>query len=146
MGRYYYDQDGREGKFWFAVQPSDDPGTVFHLNEEEGDESTIDYEGCDSEFIKKKLDEQYDILGVPKRERKYRIRDEKKFVWEKLEKYFLVDKRQNPNDIPYHMGDNEPRKYPKSDACVLAASRIELGLFILEAIHLHGHCFLTAEL
>ena len=35
MGRWYYDQTGNQGKFWFAVQPSDDPKTIYGMSEGE---------------------------------------------------------------------------------------------------------------
>ena len=63
MGRYYSTQTGKEGKFWFAVQPSDDPRTVYHMGEIEPDDewdeesgysdSYTDYESADAEKIKK---------------------------------------------------------------------------------------------
>ena len=132
MGRYYSVQTGKEGKFWFAVQPSDDPRTVYHMgeiepddewDEESGysdsytdyesadaekikkhldDDSYTDYESADAEKIKKHLDEQYDILGVPKEERKYKCENEGHYVWEDLAKYYLTEK-EPPKDAMGHM-------------------------------------------
>lgn len=158
MGRYYSDQTGREGKFWLAVQPSDDPKTVFKMNEMEPDgeeddgygENYIDYEGCDAEGVKKVLDEQYEKLGVPKEKRKYKCENEAEYIWEELKEYFLTDKpvkdAKGHMAIGYYMGDDKPTLYPISYEKELAASRIDLGLFIYNSILENGHCFMTAEL
>ena len=94
MGRYYYDQTGNQGKFWFAVQPSDDPKTIYGMSEVEPDddwdedeadgygENYIDYDSSNDEYVKKQLDIQYDILGVPKDERKYECDDGNAYVWD----------------------------------------------------------------
>ena len=156
MGRYYNTQTGKEGKFWFAVQPSDDPRTIYHMDdvseydEEEDYESYSDYESSDAESIKKHLDEQYDILGVPKEERKYKCEDEGEYVWETLAKYYLTEK-EPPEDASghvacgYYMGEGKPTMYPISHAKELAASRVQLGLVIYNTILTEGECLLTAE-
>lgn len=160
MGRYYYDQTGKEGKFWFAVQPSTDPADIYDMNEVEPDsewaedsgynESYVDYDGCDAEHVKEKLDEQYNLLGVPKDERAYKLDDEGGYVWENLSKYYLTYKEPPKEDgqIPcgYHMGDDKPTAYPISKEKELAASRVQLGLFIYNSILRNGSCFMTAEL
>ena len=160
MGRYYSVQTGKEGKFWFAVQPSDDPKTVYHMGEIEPDDewdeesgysdSYTDYESADAEKIKKHLDEQYDILGVPKEERKYRCENEGEYVWEDLAKYYLTEK-EPPKDAMghmacgYYMGDDKPTMYPISSEKELAASRVQLGLVIYNTILTEGICMLNAE-
>ncbi len=160
MGRYYSTQTGKEGKFWFAVQPSDDPRTVYHMGEIEPDDewdeeseysdTYTDYESADAEKIKKHLDEQYDILGVPKEERKYKCENEGKYVWEDLAKYYLTEK-EPPKDAMghmvcgYYMGENEPTMYPISSEKELAASRVQLGLVIYNTILTEGICMLNAE-
>lgn len=161
MGRYYYDQTGKEGKFWFAVQPSDDPKTIYGMGEvepdDEGDEDSgygdnyIDYESSDDEYVKKQLDIQYDILGVPKDERKYECDDGDAYVWNDLAKYYLTE--QEPQEdatghkaCGYYMGEGEPTMYPISSAKELAASRVQLGLFIYNSIKGNGSCFMTADL
>ena len=161
MGRMYYDQTGNEGKFWFAVQPSDDPKTIYGMGEvepdDEGDEDSgygetyIDYESSNDEYVKKQLDKQYDILGVPKEERKYECDDGNAYVWDDLAKYFLTE--QEPQEdatgysaCGYHMGDDKPTMYPISSEKELAASRVVLGLFIYNSIKNNGSCFMTAEL
>lgn len=159
MGRYYSTQTGKEGKFWFAVQPSDDPKTVYHMGEIEPDDewdeeseysdSYTDYESADAEKIKKHLDEQYDILGVPKEERKYKCENEGEYVWHDLVKYYLTEK-EPPKDeaykvCGYYMGDDKPTMYPISSAKELAASRVQLGLVIYNTILTEGICMLNAE-
>lgn len=160
MGRYYNTQTGKEGKFWFAVQPSDDPKTIYHMDEIEPDEewdeesgysqSYADYESDDAESIKKHLDEQYDILGVPKEERKYECEKEGEYVWEDLAKYYLTE-QEPPKDASghvacgYYMGEDKPTMYPISHAKELAASRVQLGLVIYNTILTEGECLLTAE-
>lgn len=160
MGRWYRDQTGREGKFWFAVQPSDDPKTIYGMSEVEPDdeldeddgysEDYTDYESSDDEYVKEQLDIQYDILGVPKDERKYECDDENAYVWEDLAKYYLTE-QQPPEDESgyrvsgYYMGEDEPTMYPISSAKELAASRVQLGLFIYNSIKKNGSCFMTAE-
>lgn len=159
MGRYYSVQTGKEGKFWFAVQPSDDPRTVYHMGEVEPDDewdeesgysdTYTDYESADAEKIKKHLDEQYDILGVPKEERKYKCENEGEYVWHDLAKYYLTEK-EPPKDeaykvIGYYMGEDKPTMYPISGAKELAASRVQLGLVIYNTILTEGICMLNAE-
>lgn len=159
MGRYYSTQTGKEGKFWFAVQPSDDPHDIYGMDEIEPDdewdeesgysENYADYESDDAESIKKHLDEQYDILGVPKEERKYECKNEGEYVWEDLTKYFLTEEQTKDKDgrdtIGYHMGDDKPTMYPISRDKELAASRVQLGLVIYNTILTEGECLLTAE-
>ena len=159
MGRYYQTQTGKEGKFWFAVQPSDDPRTVYHMGEIEPDDewdeesgysdTYTDYESADAEKIKKHLDEQYDILDVPKKERKYKCENEGKYVWGDLAKYYLTEK-EPPKDeaykvIGYYMGEDKPTMYPISSEKELAASRVQLGLVIYNTILTEGICMLNAE-
>lgn len=157
MGRYYHNQFGEEGKFWFGVQPSEDPATVFgatdvtETDSEDYDEDYADYDISDDEFVKKKLDEQYDILGVPKDKRRYRIDTDKrgKYIWGELFDYiFSYEKPEKYDGIPY--GDFEDGKhityYALSREKELAASRVSLGLFILNTIYRDGVCSMTAEL
>ena len=159
MGRYYSTQTGKEGKFWFAVQPSDDPAKVYHMAEIEPDDewdeesgysdNYADYEADDAEEIKGYLDGQYDILGVPKEERKYECKNEGEYVWEDLTKYFLTEEQTKDEDgkdtIGYHMGDDKPTMYPISREKELAASRVQLGLVIYNTILAEGICMLNAE-
>lgn len=158
MGRYYQNQFGEEGKFWFGVQPSDDPETIFggmDVTSKSGndgfDECYADYDIYDEEFVKKALDEQYDILEVPKAERKYYLPDAERtdYVWGTLFDYiFTYEKPENFNGIPYgsYTDGVEKTYYPKDERKTLAASRVALGLFILSTIERDGSCQLTADL
>lgn len=160
MGRYYFCNSGREGKFWFAVQPSTDPKDIYGMNEIPADdmeyeedngygECFVDYEAYDAERIKKRLDKQYDILGVPQEERKYEMEDVGDYVWHTLQKYYLTEKQTKDNDgninIGYAMGDDSTL-YPISKEKELAASRVQLGLNIYNEIKQLGYCSMTADL
>lgn len=174
MGRYYYSNNsGDEGKFWFAVQPSVDVETVYGMTMEEkpsdmtGEDEEewegygewwADYRTSDSEYVRKQLDKQYDILGVPQEERIYEYEDEwdketltgrdgrGKYVWETILKYFLTEQKID-GAIGYAMGDKDQHKsmYPISKEKELAASRIDLGLFILHDIQNYGECSMNME-
>lgn len=158
MGRYYHNQDGEEGKFWFGVQPSDDPATVFggvdvtDKSDEDGfDEDYTDYDIDDAEYVKKKLNEQYDIIGVPTEKRRFDVEVNKRgdYIWNELFDYvFTYEKPKDDHIIPY--GDFKDGKrityYARSRKIELAASRIDLGLFILGTIRRHGFCSMTAEM
>lgn len=158
MGRYYQNQFGEEGKFWFAVQPSDDPETVFggydvtDKSDEDGfDESYADYDIDDAEYVKKKLDEQYDILEVPQDKRRFDVPLDKRgsYLWNELFEYFLTyEKPKDDHIIPYGEFRNGEHitYYAMSREKELAASRISLGLFILDTIRRAGVCSMTAEL
>lgn len=117
--------------------------------ESEYSESYTDYESADAEKIKRHLDEQYDILGVPKEERKYKLEDEGEYVWHDLVKYFLTE-QEPPKDeaykvVGYYMGEDKPTMYPISSEKELAASRVQLGLVIYNTILTEGICMLNAE-
>lgn len=150
MGRYYYTANNDfDGKFWFGVQSSDDPGQVYGMRENGGDDTWIDYyaDDNDTENIMNELDHQFSELGVPKNERRYRFEngnDVGRYVWEDLLGYFLCDKEKK-DTIPYGMGDDQ-RMWPISHERVEAASRVDLGLRILNDIRLHGESNLGAEL
>lgn len=141
------------------MQPSDDPATIYRMDEIEPDdewdeesgysETYTDYESSDAENIKKHLDEQYDILGVPKDERKYECENEGEYVWKDLAKYYLTE-QEPPKDeaykvCGYYMGEDKPTMYPIDKDKELAASRVQLGLVIYNTILTEGECLLTAE-
>ena len=157
MGRYYHNQDGEEGKFWFGVQPSDDPVTVFggtdvtDTDDEDYDEDYADFDIDDEEYVAKKLNEQYDILGVPTEKRRFDVDVDKRsdYIWNELFDYiFSYEKPEKYDGIPY--GDFKDGKhityYALSREKELAASRVSLGLFILGTIKRHGSCFMTANM
>lgn len=156
MGRFYNNQHGEEGKFWVAVQPSDDPRTVYGMDEVEPDEpdeswgeAYMEYWADDYDFIKMKLDQQYDKLKVPKENRKYdfeNTEDIGDYVWEYITQFvFTKEKPKDSRVIGTYFGKDDIR-YPISEELELAASRIDLGLFILHTIAKWGECSITAEL
>lgn len=156
MGRYYHNQFGEEGKFWFAVQPSDDPETIFGAtdvtdeDDEEYDPQYRDYDIDDEKFVAKKINEQYDIIGVPANKRRFDVDDESRtsYIWEDLFDYiWTYEKPEDSDTIPY--GDFKNGEHitywAKDKNKELAASRVNLGLFILSTIKRDGTCQLTAE-
>lgn len=154
MGRYFYTANSDfDGKFWFGVQDSTDPGTVYRMVGYQSCDEEIEYQADekDSERILRDLDKQYTKLGVEPKKRRYVFdngNDISEFVWGDLEDYFLQDEcKKHPDStesIPYDVGDGET-KYPVSSERLLAAARVSLGLRILNDIRKHGECMLTAE-
>ena len=167
MGRYY-NTNNFEGKFGFAVQDSTDP-EIFGMAEQPP--ASIDYYLEDSEeaeeHIRRVLDEQYDILKVPKKERVYSINPENQDEeWKKVE--VAIDKQMwRPYDpvkdkdiIPYAMSDetckglgwkkDENGRYPSGVPVVkgmaLASCRVYLGIKILSDLIKDGYCDLNAEI
>lgn len=156
MGRYYYTSNGEfDGKFWFGLQGSDEPGWVFGIaGDESEDGSEIEYYATDDdvERIMRVLDHQYSILKVGEHKRRYNFDNGQQigeYIWGDLEDTFLSDKMKiKANGIektPYATEENKHR-YVISEQRVRAASRLDLGLRILNDIRKHGECNLTAEL
>ena len=151
MGRYYSTANNDfDGKFWFGVQPSDDPERVYGMRPSASydDESFVDYDADDndSDKIMTELDKQFNYLGVPKDKRRYKFENSNEtgaYVWDELTDYYLQDE-EHKGEIPYSMGDDQ-RKWPISKERMLAASRVQLGLNILNDIRKHGECQMTAE-
>lgn len=156
MGRYYYTDNGREGKFMFGVQSSDDP---HYMGMSEQDRTSIDYYADKQDYnrIKRNLDKQYDILNIPTDKRVYHT-DKDWRDWDKYEKEVLYDKvflsvkQSDITEINKHKGEtmwhNDKDGYVsfeiKGMAIVLA--RIRLGVAILSDIDDTGECYLNAEL
>lgn len=166
MGRFY-NTNHFTGKFGFAVQPSDDPGEVFGM--EEQDRTEIDYflDGSEENIrmVKKKLDEQYDILGVPQEKRVYHVESDEDatnklyyplatYAYEvvPLDEYKSKDMIAVGGDKEweaqfYKDGLTEENSRiiakPEKD---LAIFRVYLGVKILSDLESEGECYLTAEL
>lgn len=156
MGRYYYFTSGNEGKFGFAVQPSDDPETVFGMTP-----ATIDYQlpaDKDSRArVEKIVAKQYDILGVPEGERAYSfatVEDRLTYtarVWADHAVAIVHRDKFEGRGCPYALtaeqedelrgeGKN-PNDYvgqPKGDDIMLAYYRATLGLDILAEMDIEG--------
>lgn len=156
MGRYYETNGGRGGKFMFGVQSSDDPE---YMGMHEQEPATVDYyaDKDDIERIKNKLVEQYDILGVPKDQRKYYCKDckemakyenevlhDKVFVTVNVKDEQAMKQYEGKDRWCSEKGDDYIDYEINNNALVLA--RIRLALDILSDIKDDGYCLLTAEL
>lgn len=154
MGRYYNTNTGRTGKFMFGVQNSDDP-EYMGMSE---DPSYIQYYASqdDEPKIRKKLDEQYDILGVPNDKRMYTYGDYGEY--DKYENSELADRvwvTVNVNDkdeLAKYDGQTRWASDKGNDyvcfersGMALVLARIRLGTTILSDIKDEGYCSLEAE-
>lgn len=160
MGRYYNTDTGREGKFMFATQSSDDPE---YLGMHEQERCSIDYyaDEDDVEDITKKLDEQYDILGIAKKDRiykhtcdknDYKAYDEwesrvcKDKVWKTLtDDEVEAYKKEHQGKLDFWAGENNITMIEIEPGRCLALARIRLALDILSDIAETGSCSLEAE-
>lgn len=152
MGRYYYTDGGREGKFMFGVQPSDDP-EYMGMGE---DPSYIEYYASedDAPKIKQRLDEQYDILGIPKDKRMYYAKDAEeynKYENKELEDKVWIKVKDDSEEAKQFEGKTkwwcEDKGYTmyERDNMALVLARIRLGVNILSDIKDAGCCSLRAE-
>ena len=131
MGRYY--SGDIEGKFWFAVQDSDDASFFGGADEDELDEETGDVIGIhfnffegDKEDIKAGIQECEDQLGS----------------WlPKLDEFFEKAISYNYQILAKAIGADE------SDAreMVVWYARLGLGKQILESVEKIGQCCFSAE-
>lgn len=151
MGRYYTTASGNyDGKFWFGVQPSDDPETVFGLRETDTDgDSYADYEGSDKAKVRRKLHKLFDILEVPREKRMFKFDNGDQvgtYVWDELRDYYLTANKNEvyDTDNAWAMGEGKTM-YARSREKELAASRIQLGLNILNEMRTKGVCWINAE-
>ena len=156
MGRYYSTDGGREGKFMFAVQSSDDP-EFLGMHEQEPTNITYYASEEDAERIKKKLDEEYDALGIPTDKRVYyRDKDDYK-EWENFEENVLHDKvfitisdddkeglEKHKGEIRWGNGKIGCTDYA-IDGMPIHLARIRLAVDILSDIKDSGYCVLDAE-
>lgn len=155
MGRYYNTNSGREGKFMFGVQPSDDAG---HMGMHEQEPTSITYyaDEDDVEKIKRRLDRQYDYLGVPQEDRLYYCKDDKEMmdyedkvlhdkVFETVEDTPETRKRFS-RETPWASDKEGYLDFEIGQGRCLALARIRLALVILSDIKEHGYCELDAEL
>ena len=124
MGRYYHGDI--EGKFWFGVQPSDDP-KFFGAVEEPGD--TVDYYTEDLSLIEN---------GIAK------CKEEIGDYYEQM-KHFYDDIVSNTK---YAQTLGEWLNIPEHKADILREwyARLELGEKMYLQVKEHGSCFITAEL
>ena len=162
MGRYYCTDSGREGKFMFAVQPSDDP-EVMGMHEQ--DRTSVDYyaDKHDVRDITKKLNEQYDLLGVDDKDRIYLMprksdgtEDYKAYeewensilhdkVWQSVLSSNMTERQKEASHWTSLKGDKYVDLELGEGKC-LALARIRLALNILTDIEQDGYCSLNAEI
>ncbi len=157
MGRYWSTINGREGKFMFGVQSSDDPGA---LGMHEQEPTHIDYyaDEDDVEDITENLDKQYDELGVPQEKRIYYI---KKDNWQEYDKYeqevlhdkvFMEVREDDEEEKAKHGHEIVWASRKEGYICyeikgkALCLARVRLALSILSDIKDEGCCELEAEL
>lgn len=157
MGRYYVTDGGREGKFMFAVQSSDDP-ELLGMHEQEPASITYYADEDDAENIKSMLDREYDVLDIPKGKRVYyRNKDDNK-DWCKYEeevlhdKVFISVKDDDKKTLAEHEGEtrwsSNKSEYTdfEIDGMAIHLARIRLAVNILSDIKDNGCCTLDAEL
>ena len=159
MGRYYATETGREGKFMFGVQPSDDAGYMGMLEQEP---TSVDYyaDKDDETKIRLMLDEQYDLLEIPQDKRIY-YTDKDWKTYDKFEgevlypKVFVSVKEDDEEEMAKHKGEIKwamgkegyvSFEIGKKRVRTLALARIRLGIVILSDIKDTGECWLNAEL
>lgn len=149
MGRYYTMGSGREGKFAFGVQPSDDP-EIFGMGQSHISYYLVaDHESVEN--VKKVINEQYQILDVPKHERKFNFKDddEKQTYLGELwrTKSVVLKERSEGDGIGYALDEIQEAKlkaegknptdytaYRVNPEAPLAYSRVCLGLMILQEL------------
>lgn len=155
MGRYYNTDSGRGGKFMFGVQPSDDAG---HMGMHEQEPTSITYyaEEEDVPKIKRRLDKQYDYLGVSLKDRIYYCKDDKEMI--DYENRILHDKvfetvedtpearKRFGKEVPWASDREGYLDFEIGQGKCLALARIRLALVILSDIKDNGYCELDAEL
>lgn len=163
MGRYYHTTEGREGKFALGTQPSSDPGTFFDLEEIEPSEIEYHAEADQEEDIKKKVEELYDKLEVPKEKRMYYFgtnsdgtKNSMMDWYDMIEKYTYVkinnaevkryEKIMGKKPDQFYCEDKCKTMIEKFEGSSLCMSRIKLGIIILSDIKDAGECWLTADL
>ena len=154
MGRYFFTDNGREGKFMFGVQPSDDP-QYMGMTE---DNSHIQYYASEDDVpeITRRLDEQYDILGVPKEERLYTYKnyDEydkyenevlKEKVWTTVKEDDKEAMKEHEKEARWASDKEGYVMFERSKDMCLALARIRLATTVLSDIKDSGYCSLDAE-
>jgi len=131
MGRYY--QGDIEGKFWFAVQSSDDAnhfgGSEIELQDDDDEVSELEYF-----FTKEDLESINEGIETC-------IKDSGEFK-PKLDEVFSSSNSYNPSELArqFGVGQNKYRDLMESYA------RLHLGEKIKKCVEEKGECRFTAEL
>ena len=122
MGRYYHGDI--EGKFWFAVQSSDD-GEYFGMRSQE--QSYIEYWSDDLESAEEGVQDCLDTLG------KYK---------EEIDKYFTEYSSYTDEKLAEALNIS----VEKLKELLVWYARLELGKQIVACIKEQGSCWYSAEL
>lgn len=147
MGRYYH-TNNHDGKFGFGCQSSDDPA---YFGMEEQEPTTVDYYLEDNEenrqVIIDKLNENYDILGIAKEDRLYKIKESSLEIEALLKKYRDKNYHEFDKDNGIRISFGDGKSYaPRNKDIELAECRVWLGLEILDDLERDGYCDLNAEM
>ena len=121
MGRYYHGDI--EGKFWFAVQSSDD-GEYFGMREQQ---NHIEYYSDDLETAEEGVQECLNTLG------KYK---------EEIDKYFTEYASYTDEKLAKALNISED----KLKELLVWYARLRLGKQIVACIKEQGSCYYSAEL
>ena len=121
MGRYYHGDI--KGKFWFAVQSSDD-GDYFGMREMQ---NSIQYYSDDLETAEKGVEECLDTLGEYK---------------EKIDKFFTKHDSYTRTQLAEALNISED----KLEELLVWYARLRLGKQIVACIKEQGSCYYEAEL
>jgi len=131
MGRYY--QGDIEGKFWFAVQNSDDAnnfgGSEIELQDDDGEVMELEYFFAkeDLESINEGLQTCITDLGEFK---------------PKLDEVFSLSNSYNPDEIARQLGVGQAKYRDLMESY----ARLHLGNKIKKCVEEKGECRFTAEL
>jgi len=131
MGRYY--QGDIEGKFWFAVQNSDDAnnfgGSEIELQDDDGEVMELEYFFAkeDLESINEGLQTCITDLGEFK---------------PKLDEVFSLSNSYNPDEIARQLGVGQAKYRDLMESY----ARLHLGNKIKKCVEDNGECRFTAEL
>lgn len=140
----------------FGVQPSDDPA---EMGMHEQEPLVVNYYADEDDVpnITKKLDEQYDKLGVPKEQRIYsydKYEEAVKFEEEVLTDRVFVHVKEDDTETMEKYKNNTRWCSSKGNDYVdfekegmaICLARVRLALDILSDIKATGYCDLEAEL
>ena len=147
MGRYWNTYaNGFEGKFGFGVQSSADP-EIFGMSE---DTSKIYYVADNDalEQCEKTLTEQYELLKVPKEDRRWEVANEQELgeIHGKYFDYAFEECGMGEGEWGGIEDDGEAHYYrERFEGAALALYRISLGLAIYSELKFEGWCELEAE-
>jgi hypothetical protein len=131
MGRYY--QGDIEGKFWFAVQNSDDAnnfgGSEIELQDDDGEVMELEYFFAkeDLESINEGVQTCITDLGEFK---------------PKLDEVFSLSNSYNPDEIARQLGVGQAKYRDLMESY----ARLHLGNKIKKCVEDNGECRFTAEL